>query len=320
MDYSYYPHPPPQPFSLYGLSTAGRNGSADDFQETFSMANNFQDNYAYNSVRLGPPTGFVPPHSPSGSFSKQIFSSPPGESTAANSRHELLRTITQPPAPMESGEDGFGERMLTRSSSEEKEILTPAQNRRKAQNRAAQRAFRERKERHVRELEQKVSNLEQVSNSLQADNERLKRELARFATENEILRATTTTTSNASDSSSSSSPPISGSLVDSASSTDPIQFTPATFCTTLMLDGSTGNRPHKITVCEATGEKLLDVGATWNLIQAHDLFRRGLVDIGALCERLRNTARCDGQGPAFKESQLRQLIEECALGGSDELI
>ena len=55
--------------------------------------------------------------------------------------------------------------------------------------RGSQRAFRERKERHVRELEEKVNNLEQASSNLVADNERLKRELARFTTENEILRA-----------------------------------------------------------------------------------------------------------------------------------
>ena len=54
----------------------------------------------------------------------------------------------------------------------------------------SQRAFRERKERHVRELEQKLSDLEKASNSLHEDNERLKRELAKYATENEILRAT----------------------------------------------------------------------------------------------------------------------------------
>jgi len=54
----------------------------------------------------------------------------------------------------------------------------------------SQRAFRERKERHVRDLEQKLSDLEQASNSLHADNERLKQQLAKVATENEILRAT----------------------------------------------------------------------------------------------------------------------------------
>lgn len=96
----------------------------------------------------------------------------------------------------------------TRSSSEEKETLTPAQSRRKAQNRAAydfpfkyfglflitgnrQRAFRERKERHVRDLEAKLSALENSATSLATDNERLKLALQRATTENEILRATT---------------------------------------------------------------------------------------------------------------------------------
>ncbi|KAI9655725.1 MAG: hypothetical protein M1821_005160 [Bathelium mastoideum] len=82
-----------------------------------------------------------------------------------------------------------------RGSSEEKEMtnLTPAQSRRKAQNRAAQRAFRERKERHVRDLEAKLTALESQSHSLQSDNERLKLALQRVETENEILRATSAT-------------------------------------------------------------------------------------------------------------------------------
>ena len=56
-----------------------------------------------------------------------------------------------------------------------------------------QRAFRERKERHVRDLEAKLTALESQSHSLQSDNERLKLALQRAETENEILRATSAT-------------------------------------------------------------------------------------------------------------------------------
>lgn len=58
-----------------------------------------------------------------------------------------------------------------------------------------QRAFRERKERHVRELEAKLSALESSATSLATDNERLKLALQRATTENEILRATNSSTS-----------------------------------------------------------------------------------------------------------------------------
>jgi hypothetical protein len=36
---------------------------------------------------------------------------------------------------------------------------------------------------------------------------------------------------------------------------------------------------HRLTVCPITGEKLLDARATWDLIQKHELFERGQLDI-----------------------------------------
>uniref|UniRef100_A0A8H7NJR0 BZIP domain-containing protein n=1 Tax=Bionectria ochroleuca TaxID=29856 RepID=A0A8H7NJR0_BIOOC len=87
----------------------------------------------------------------------------------------------------ESDEAGNG-----RAGSEE-ENMTPAQSKRKAQNRAAQRAFRERKEKHVKDLEAKLADLEAAQQQASAENERLKRDLQKVSTENEILKATTTT-------------------------------------------------------------------------------------------------------------------------------
>jgi hypothetical protein len=56
------------------------------------------------------------------------------------------------------------------------------------------------------------------------------------------------------------------------------------------------------------------------MIQSHDLFKRGLVDVGDVCERLKRVAKCDGQGPVFEEGDVRRAIEESVAGGSDELI
>lgn len=70
-----------------------------------------------------------------------------------------------------------------------------------------------------------------------------------------------------------------------------------------------------------TGEPLLNAGATWDYIQSHDLFKRGLVEIGDVCERLKKMARCDGSGPVFQEKDIRLAISESAVaGGRDELI
>ncbi|KAG6328401.1 hypothetical protein ID866_10688 [Astraeus odoratus] len=59
---------------------------------------------------------------------------------------------------------------------------------RKEQNRAAQRAFRERKEKHVKDLEDKVADLEAKNEEAQAENNNLRDLLARLQEENMTLK------------------------------------------------------------------------------------------------------------------------------------
>ena len=54
---------------------------------------------------------------------------------------------------------------------------------RKAQNRAAQRAFRERKEKHLKDLEQKVEDLEKSSEATNKENSALRQQIERLQTE-----------------------------------------------------------------------------------------------------------------------------------------
>ena len=61
--------------------------------------------------------------------------------------------------------------------------LTLSIQKRKAQNRAAQRAFRERKERHLKDLETKVEDLEKASEATNHENGRLRAEVERLNTE-----------------------------------------------------------------------------------------------------------------------------------------
>lgn len=102
------------------------------------------------------------------------------------------------------------QRRRSSASTEEKEPLTPAQRRRKAQNRAAyvkhscdnmvhsllmlhaassQRAFRDRKRQRVQDLEAQLSALEVRTNSLESENEKLKHQLLLTRNENEVLRS-----------------------------------------------------------------------------------------------------------------------------------
>ncbi|KAK3695485.1 hypothetical protein B0T22DRAFT_438474 [Podospora appendiculata] len=192
------------------------------------------------------------------------------------------------------------------SNSEEDE-LTPAQSRRKAQNRAAQRAFRERKERHVKELETRLQQLEQAQQLTATENEKLKRDLQKMSTENEILRATS--------SMGGGSPGANG----HPTTTGPMSYNPSEFYTSVLQNHANKTPSYRI-VTSDDGERLLAAGATWDLIINHDLFKRGLVDIGDVSDRLKSLAKCDGQGPVFEERAILEAIELSVASGSDELI
>lgn len=161
----------------------------------------------------------------------------------------------------------------------------------------------------MKDLEQKLTALEQATSSLQVDNDRLKRELQQVATENEILRATSSSGAKA------PSKPSPSEVVG------PMKYSPTDLYYSNVLDGHDNKtRSHRITVSETTGQKMLSAGATWDLIQQHALFLKGLVDVGDVCERLKKIAKCDGQGPSFEEKDVLDAIEASAASGSDELI
>ncbi|KAH6877554.1 hypothetical protein BKA58DRAFT_76919 [Alternaria rosae] len=215
-----------------------------------------------------------------------------------------------------------GQPHQTRSSSEEKDSLTPAQSRRKAQNRAAQRAFRERKERHVKELETKLSALESSAHSLQSDNERLKAALDRARTENDILRAT-------SRHSPSGSRPISATypspgaylpLDDDDDDEEEEEETGAGYRVESLTNATVVNTAAKEHSRTRARGKEVPAAQAWDLIQQHPLVKQGLVDVADVCERLKGSAKCDGHGPVFEESTIWRAVDESRRCGGDELI
>jgi len=74
-----------------------------------------------------------------------------------------------------------------------KPLTNTPSSKRKAQNRAAQRAFRERKERYVKELENKIKELESVSAKSAQENQQLKSLVEQLQAENFILKQTSFT-------------------------------------------------------------------------------------------------------------------------------
>ena len=188
-------------------------------------------------------------------------------------------------------------------------------------HRYRQRAFRERKERHVRDLEAKLNLLTTTTSSLQSDNERLKLLLQKAQTENEILRATA-----AASSPTRHHPP---GFVDDPTLLPSTRSTRTTFAESepamdptrlanglLSTESSASGRPSPL----LHESNMLSASATWDLLQSHPLYLQGAVDIGEVCERLKKMARCEGMGPMFEEEEVRRVIEEVGRSGSDELM
>ncbi|KIW92392.1 uncharacterized protein Z519_07376 [Cladophialophora bantiana CBS 173.52] len=318
MDFSYFTSAP-QPYQFFGLPhtpSTTQTSHLDEFR-TAPPSDQYDAAFAafQQSFHYDPATFLAQPHQA------------PTQSPAIQGRHDSM--VSMPEVDMTSltapaVDVTPDEPTVARSSSEEKDTLTPQQSRRKAQNRAAQRAFRERKEKHVKDLEAKLTSLQHQSVTLNGENERLRRELAKIATENEILRATSGAASNGPTPFLEEPDELIGPLGYVPTDRHSKDRSPAS------SSGSSFDISSKyahfgtlrtITVDNDTGEPLLGAGATWDYIQAHELFRKGLVDVGDVCERLKKMARCDGQGPIFLESDVRLAIAESAVaGGRDELI
>ena len=131
-----------------------------------------------------------------------------------------------------------------------------------------------------------------------------------MSTENEILRATSIVATGTAGSPASNAAPT---------TTGPMSYNPTDFYTNVLQNHPNKSPSHRI-VTSDSGERLLAAGATWEFIINHELFKRGLVDVGLVSERLKPQAKCDGQGPVFEERAIVEAIQESVASGSDELL
>lgn len=152
--------------------------------------------------------------------------------------------------------------------------------------------------------------MERARQSTISENEKLKRALQKATTEMEILRATSAVAATVG-----GSPGINGPSM----TTGPMSYNPTDFYSEVLQGHANKSPSHRI-VTSDDGERLLAAGAAWDLIINHDLFKRGLVDIADVSERLKSQAKCDGQGPVFGERTILQIIELSVASGSDELL
>jgi AP-1-like transcription factor len=159
----------------------------------------------------------------------------------------------------------------------------------------------------VKELEAQVAALKQSFGSVSAENERLKLNLQKVSVENEILRAT-------------QARPGRSSPSEVLPDAGPMHYNPKDFMTEVLDGHPNRGAAHRITIDPDTGGKLLAVAATWDFIINHPLFKKGLVDMASVSERLKTKAKCDGQGPVFEERVVLDAIEKSVASGSDELM
>ncbi|KAI0130088.1 bZIP transcription factor [Xylariales sp. AK1849] len=299
MDFSQQYYSGGQPYQFIGVPpltpSHSHSAASEEFNnqsppEVYDQFQNFENYAQFNHQQ---------PHSFTG---RQRPPTPPNHHTIAGQTQQADILPLTKPDPDKNGLGGAG-------SNSDDDDMTPAQSRRKAQNRAAQRAFRERKERHVKDLEAKLASLEAAQQQTSTENEKLKRDLQKMSTENEILRATSSMTQNGSIS------PASNVLL----TTGPMRFSPTDFYSDLLANHTNKTPSHRVVESES-GERLMAAGATWDLIVNHELFKRGLVDVGDVSERLRSKAKCDGQGPVFEESVILHAITQSVASGSDELL
>lgn len=161
----------------------------------------------------------------------------------------------------------------------------------------------------MKDLENRLNALSSQSTTVLSENERLKRELQKLATQNEILRATNSSGPNGGSQPFRPPSPVPG----------PQTYSPTDFQRAVGVDPK-----YPVTYLDfgtkEDGEHLLSAGATWDLIQSHELSRNEMVDIGDVCRRLKGRATCNGQGPVFLESQVIAAIEESIISAADELI
>ncbi|KAK6205463.1 Fcr3 transcriptional regulator [Scheffersomyces amazonensis] len=178
---------------------------------------------------------------------------------------------------------------------------------RKAQNRAAQRAFRERKETKLKELEAKLLQSEEERQQLMEQLDLIRKQNISIQTENEVLRSnkgSTTDYSKTETNGNKFSFPQTQSDFIEALVTDKHQIYPNSI-------NKVYNNP------EESSEKILAIGAVWDYLQIKaeekDIDLHNL-DINTIMNKLRGHEKCHGFGPAYSLELVQRVFEE-SYGG-----
>ncbi|SCU89703.1 LANO_0D06062g1_1 [Lachancea nothofagi CBS 11611] len=176
----------------------------------------------------------------------------------------------------------------------EKDVMA----RKKAQNRAAQKAFRERKEAKLKELEAKLLTSERDKQALHREIEELKQQNLEIATENRLLSRKNDALPSPDLLANTRKPakfhfPTQNEFIESAA---------ADHCVPLEL-------PLLNTSYEHGGRKLLTLPATWEYL--NDVSQDQDFDVYSVMQNLKGLEICHGHGPAYRQDVVDDLVRQC---------
>lgn len=165
------------------------------------------------------------------------------------------------------------------------------QAKKKAQNRAAQRAFRERKETKMKELEMKLNQSESDKQRLMEELEAVRKKTFTIQTENELLRT--------------------------RGSPSEIEFefpkNEDDFISQI-LDGSNHQfnpeNKDKVYPSPDNGKKVLALGAVWDYLLYRSDVDNLEIDVVEVMNKLKGNEKCHGYGPAYPVELIDQVILE----------
>ncbi|KID86006.1 bZIP transcription factor, bZIP-1 [Metarhizium guizhouense ARSEF 977] len=167
---------------------------------------------------------------------------------------------------------------------------------RREQNRVAQRAFRQRKEQHLKDLEDKVAVLEATRDRINAENARLQEDLERATIEHSLLQNLTTSSSG----------------FDCADRSDGLSISAPGREWLASPPQTSSSEPHSLAASRPRycGHEL-NAGQIWEFIIGHRLFQEGLADVDTIARELRRFFPGDGMG-GITEDILTHCIHESA--------
>lgn len=171
----------------------------------------------------------------------------------------------------------------------------------KAQNRAAQRAFRERRTQLIKELETKLASVEAENTKLKSSLEKISRENTVLSTENKVLKQQQLQSH--------------ANQTDAPRATRPtkVTFPKNSFFETLLdsdIHGKEALQQPSYAVYESKARHsiMLGAGAVWKKL-IEDPTIPDNIDFDMIIDSLKDKAVCDGNGPVFPQEEVDKAVQ-----------